>query len=84
MFHKDCLEQWLMAKRADCCPICRSSILTEDEWRDIHSQIATGRESDAPEGEEGNDGEEMAAAAAAVAEEDGDDEDEEQMHEAAA
>lgn len=32
VFHRDCLHNWLVARRADCCPICRSSILTEAEW----------------------------------------------------
>ena len=37
-FHKDCLHQWLTARRADYCPICRSDILTEDEWKKIYAR----------------------------------------------
>mmetsp|Transcript_10127 Transcript_10127/g.20221 ORF Transcript_10127/g.20221 Transcript_10127/m.20221 type:complete len:100 (-) Transcript_10127:6283-6582(-) len=52
MFHKDCLQQWLTARRSDCCPVCRSDILTEDEWRDIHSKN-TSRKNNASQDEGG-------------------------------
>eukprot|EP00565_Helicotheca_tamesis_P003394 CAMPEP_0185732618 /NCGR_PEP_ID=MMETSP1171-20130828/16895_1 /TAXON_ID=374046 /ORGANISM="Helicotheca tamensis, Strain CCMP826" /LENGTH=343 /DNA_ID=CAMNT_0028402153 /DNA_START=1 /DNA_END=1032 /DNA_ORIENTATION=- len=50
VFHKECLEQWLIARRSDCCPICRSTILTEDDWRTIHSQVLETRDNEAEEG----------------------------------
>jgi len=34
VFHKDCLSAWL--ERQECCPICRQTILSEGERKQIH------------------------------------------------
>ena len=54
IFHKDCLLSWL--EFHDMCPICRRTMVTEDEWRDgcdnlLRSQAKGASEPDLEAGE---------------------------------